>query len=115
MSHLALTPPSNCVLGFYTHTKTGILCFGHLVVATDATDTCTARAQHRILSGRITHPFVSLAATSLPSTCSRGLLFFRGTPDLICSAKDVNRGTKIKMVPIGKLRAHRGGDIGPWS
>lgn len=34
-----------------------------------------------------------------------------GTPDLICRAKDVNRGTKIKMEPSGKLRAHRGGDI----
>lgn len=34
---------------------------------------------------------------------------------MICRTKDVNRGTKIKMEPIGKLRAHRGGDIGPWN
>lgn len=63
-------------------------------------------------SCHLAHPCVSLAATSSPSACCRGALGFRGTPDLICSAMDANRGMKIKMEPIGRLRAHRG-DIRP--
>lgn len=59
----------------------------------------------------LSHPWVSLAATSLPSACSRGLLFLRGAPDMICSANEMTRGTKMKTVPTGRLRAHRGGDI----
>lgn len=60
---------------------------------------------------KLSHPFVSLRATSSPSTCSRGLLLLGGTPDLTCSPKDMSRGTRIKMEPIGKLRAHRAEDI----
>ena len=54
---------------------------------------------------------MSLAATSAPSICSRGALSFGGTPDLTWSPADMNRGMRIKMEPIGKLRAHRAEDI----